>query len=160
TDTLTSIGDQTGRVRAGEGDVTNASIYVKLVDLHARDFSQFDLMDRARAIMQQYPDLRSSVQGVNPLASGGSRLAELELNLRGPDLAHLQDYADRLMAGMRQMPGIVDVDTTVAVRKPELRLDINREKASDLGLDVRDVAATVQTYIAGLPVSKFKEEDQ
>jgi len=160
TDMLTSIGDQSGRVRAGEGDVTNASIYVKLVDLHERDFSQFDVMDRARAIMQQYPDLRSSVQGVNPLASGGSRLAELEINLRGPDLARLQDFADRLMAGMRQKQGIVDVDTTVAVRKPELRLDINREKASDLGLDVRDVAGTVQTYIAGLPVSKFKEDDQ
>jgi HAE1 family hydrophobic/amphiphilic exporter-1 len=160
TDTFTSIGDQTGRVRAGEGDVTNASIYVKLVDLHARDFSQFEVMDRVRGILAAYPDLRTSVQGVNPLSSGGSRLAELEINLRGPDLSRLQDYADRLMAGMREMQGVVDVDTTVAVRKPELRLDIDREKASDLGLDVQDVAATVQTYIAGLPVSKFKEEDQ
>ncbi|HWP65635.1 MAG TPA: efflux RND transporter permease subunit [Candidatus Limnocylindria bacterium] len=160
TDTLTSIGDQSGRLRAGEGDVTSASIYVKLVDLHERAVSQFEVMDRARAILRQYPDLRSSVQGVNPLASGGARLAELEINLRGPDLGRLQDYADRLMAGMREMPGIVDVDTTMAVRKPELRLDIEREKASDLGLDVRDVAATVQTYIAGLPVSKFKEDDQ
>jgi len=160
TDTLTSIGDQTGRVRAGEGDVTSASIYVKLVDLHERTFSQFEVMDRARAILQAYPDLRTSVQGINPLSSGGSRLAELEINLRGPDLGRLQEFADRLMAGMREMHGVVDVDTTVAVRKPELRLDIDREKASDLGLDVQSVAAAVQTYIAGLPVSKFKEEDQ
>jgi HAE1 family hydrophobic/amphiphilic exporter-1 len=160
TDTLASIGDQSGRVRAGEGDVTNANIYVRLVDLHERDFSQFDVMDEARAVLHRYPDLRASVQGVNPLSSGGSRLAELELNLRGPDLSRLQEYADRLMAGMREMPGVVDVDTTVAVRKPELRLEIDREKASDLGLDVQSVAATVQTYIAGLPVSKFKEDDQ
>jgi HAE1 family hydrophobic/amphiphilic exporter-1 len=160
TDTLTSIGDQTGRVRAGEGDVTNASIYVKLVDLHERDFSQFEVMDRARGILHTYPDLRSSVQGINPLSSGGSRVAELEINLRGPDLVRLQEYADRLMAGMREMHGVVDVDTTVAVRKPELRLDIDREKASDLGLDVQSVAGAVQTYIAGLPVSKFKEDDQ
>jgi HAE1 family hydrophobic/amphiphilic exporter-1 len=160
TDVLTSIGDQTGRVRAGEGDVTSGSIYVKLIDLHERDFSQFDVMAEARRILGDSPDLRTAVQGINPLASGGSRIAELELELRGPELSRLQEFAGKLMDGMRRMPGVVDVDTTVAVRKPELRLEIDREKASDLGLDVHDVAATVQTYIAGLPVSKFKEADQ
>jgi HAE1 family hydrophobic/amphiphilic exporter-1 len=157
---LATIGDQSGRVRAGEGDVTAGSIYVQLVDMHARDVPQFALMDQAREILRDYPDLRSSVQGINPLATGGARIADVELNLRGPDLPRLQDYAERLMAGMREMPGLVDVDTTLAVRTPELRLDIDREKASDLGLNVQDVASTVQTFIAGLPVSKFKEGDQ
>jgi HAE1 family hydrophobic/amphiphilic exporter-1 len=64
------------------------------------------------------------------------------------------------MQGMRKLPGLVDVDTTAAVRTPELRLAIDRDKASDLGVNVQDVAATVQTYIAGQPVSKFKEHDQ
>ena len=157
---LATIGDQSGRVRAGRGRRDAGSIYVQLVDLEERDFSQFDVMDDARLILNDYPDLRTSVQGINPLASGGARISDVELNLRGPDLARLQEYADRLMAGMRQMPGMVDVDTTLAVRTPELRLDIDREKASDLGLNVQDVASTVQTFIAGLPVSKFKEGDQ
>jgi HAE1 family hydrophobic/amphiphilic exporter-1 len=157
---LTTIGDQSGRVRAGEGDVTAGSIYVQLVDMHERDFTQFAVMDDARRILGEYPDLRTSVQGINPLATGGARIADVELNLRGPDLHRLQNYAERLMAGMRELPGLVDVDTTLAVRTPELRLDIDREKASDLGLNVQDVASTVQTFIAGLPVSKFKEEDQ
>src|SRR5437870_1546353 len=91
---------------------------------------------------------------------GGQRLSELELNLRGPDLDKLQDYADRLMAGMRQLPGLVDIDTSLAVRTPELRLVIDRDKASDLGVNVQDIAATVQTYIAGQPVSKYKEADE
>jgi HAE1 family hydrophobic/amphiphilic exporter-1 len=157
---LGTIGDQSGRVRAGEGDVTAGSIYVQLLDLEEREFSQFDVMEDARRILKDYPDLRTSVQGINPLATGGARIADVELNLRGPDLPRLQGYADRLMAGMRTMPGMVDVDTTLAVRTPELRLDIDREKASDLGLNVQDVASTVQTFIAGLPVSKFKEGDQ
>jgi multidrug efflux pump subunit AcrB len=97
------------------------------------------------------------VQGINPLATGGARIADVELNLHGPDLHRLQDYAERLMAGIREMSGMVDVDTTLAVRTPELRLEIDREKASDLGLNVQDVASTVQTFIAGLPVSKYKE---
>ena len=100
------------------------------------------------------------MQGINPLASGGQRLSDLELNLRGPDLDKLEDYADRLMAGMRKLPGLVDVDTSLAVRTPELRLVIDRDKASDLGVNVQDVAATVQTYVAGQPISKYKEGDE
>src|SRR5437867_2187677 len=117
-------------------------------------------MADARWLMRQYPDLRTAVQGINPLASGGQRLSDLELNLRGPDLDKLEDYADRLMTGLRQLPGLVDVDTSLAVRTPELRLMIDRDKASDLGVNVQDVAATVQTYVAGQPVSKYKEGDE
>src|SRR5438093_108682 len=160
TDVLTTIGDQSGRVKPGEGDVTTGSIYVRLKDLGERNYSQFDVMADARWIMRQYPDLRTAVQGINPLASGGQRLSDLELNLRGPDLDKLEEYADRLMAGMRQLPGLVDVDTSLAVRTPELRLMIDRDKASDLGVNVQDVAATVQTYVAGQPVSKYKEGDE
>jgi HAE1 family hydrophobic/amphiphilic exporter-1 len=160
TNVLSTIGDQTGRVKAGEGDVTSGTIYVKLTDLRERAFSQFEVMEDARTILAEYPDLRSSVHGINPLSSGGSRIAEVELNLRGPDLAQLQAYADRLIAGMRRLPGLVDVDTSLAVRMPELRLLIDREKASDQGVNVQDIAATVQTFIAGQPVSKFKEADQ
>src|SRR5262245_12450808 len=79
TDVLTTIGDQTGRVKPGQGDVTSGSLYVRLVDLHERPFSQFDVMADARWILRQYPDLRTAVQGINPLASGGQRLSELEL---------------------------------------------------------------------------------
>jgi HAE1 family hydrophobic/amphiphilic exporter-1 len=61
---------------------------------------------------------------------------------------------------MRRLPGLVDVDTTLAVRTPELRLLIDREKASDQGVNVQDIAATVQTLVAGQPISKFKESDQ
>src|SRR5204863_6232273 len=86
TDVLTTIGDQSGRVKPGEGDVTSGSIYVRLVDLRERSFSQFEVMDDARRLLAAYPDLRTSVQGVNPLSTGGTRMADLELDLRGPDL--------------------------------------------------------------------------
>src|SRR5438876_869293 len=116
TDVLATIGDTSGRVKAGEGDVTSGSIYARMVDLRARRFSQFDVMADARRLLTEYPDLRASVQGVNPFSTGGQRLSDVELNLRGPDLGRLQTYADRLMAGMRELPGLVDVDTTLAVR--------------------------------------------
>src|SRR5437870_12179563 len=116
-------------------------------------------MADARRLLAEYPDLRTSVQGVNPFSTGGQRLSDVELNLRGPDLDRLQAYADRVMPAMRELPGLVDVDTTLAVRTPELRLLIDREKASDQGVNVQDIAATVQTYVAGQPISKYKEAD-
>jgi HAE1 family hydrophobic/amphiphilic exporter-1 len=64
------------------------------------------------------------------------------------------------MAGMRQVRGIVDVDTTRTARTPEIRLQIDREKASDQGVNVQDIAATVQTFVGGAPVSKYKEADE
>ena len=159
-DVLTTAGDQSGRVKAGQGDVTTGSIYVRLTDLHERKFSQFDVMADARAILKEYPDLRTGVQGINPFVSGGQRNAPFELHLRGPELARLQDLGDRMMRGLRELPGLVDVDSSQAMRAPELRLEIDREKASDLGVDVQDIAATVQMYVAGQPVSKYKEGDQ
>jgi len=156
---LTTIGDTTGRVKPGEGDVTTGSIYVRLVDLSQRNYSQFVVMADARKIFADYPDLRASVQGVNIFVGGGIRVSDLEFNLRGPSLERLQDYADKIMARMREEPGFVDIDTTLSVRKPELRTLIDRKKASDFGIQIEDIASTLQTFVGGEPVSKYKEED-
>ncbi|MFQ5666915.1 MAG: efflux RND transporter permease subunit, partial [Candidatus Binatia bacterium] len=62
---LTTIGDSSGRLKAGEGPVTEGAIYVRLAQLGLRQLSQFATMERARAMLAQYPDLRASVQNVN-----------------------------------------------------------------------------------------------
>jgi len=160
TNILTTIGDTTGRVKAGEGDVTNGSIYARIVDLSERDYSQFDVMADAREIFNDYPDLRVSVQGVNLFAGGGTRATDLEFNLRGPSLERLQEYSDKIIARMRDLAGIVDIDTTLSVRKPELRAIIDRKKASEFGIQIGDIASALQTFVGGEPVSKYKEEDE
>ncbi|MEK7210980.1 MAG: efflux RND transporter permease subunit, partial [Candidatus Binatota bacterium] len=160
TNILTTIGDTTGRVKPGEGDVTTGSIYARLVDLSARNYSQFNVMADAREIFNDYLDLRVSVQGVNLFAGGGTRATDLEFNLRGPSLARLQEYSDKVIARMRELPGVVDIDTTLSVRKPELRTIIDRKKASEFGIQIEDIASTLQTFVGGEPVSKYKEEDE
>lgn len=157
---LTTIGDATGTLRAGEGPVTEASIYVQLRDLRHRKESQFELMQRAREILATFPDLRASVQNINLFMGGGQRYTEIELDLTGPSLTKLEEYSRRLMAGMRRIPGIVDVDTTLSVRQPELRVHIHREKAADLGLRVEDIATTLRTFVAGEVVTKYKEDQE
>ena len=55
------------------------------------------------------------------------------------------------------MPGAVDVDTTLVVGKPELQVSIDREKAADLGVQVADIAQTLQLLVGGLKVSTYAE---
>ncbi|MBI4523801.1 MAG: efflux RND transporter permease subunit, partial [Deltaproteobacteria bacterium] len=112
TNILTTIGNTTGKVKPGEGDVTTGSIYARLVDLKERNYSQFEVMGEARKIFESYPDLRVSVQPVNIFVGGGTRASDLEFNIRGPSLGKLQEYTDQVMARMRQSQGFVDIDTT------------------------------------------------
>ena len=158
THVLSTIGDSTGRLKAGEGPVTEGSLYVRLADLGQRPVSQFQVMEQARTLLTQYPDLRASVQSVNMFMGGGQRYTEIELDITGPSLEKLEHYSNQVMAGMRAIPGIVDVDTTLSVRQPELRVQINRQKASDFGIKVQDIAAALRTLVGGEPVTKFKEE--
>jgi HAE1 family hydrophobic/amphiphilic exporter-1 len=155
---LTTIGDASGRLRAGTGPVTQGAIYVQLRDLDRRDRSQQAVMNEARTILRDYPDLRASVQNVNLFGGGGQRLTEIELDLTGPSLDQLSRYADHVMRGMKETPGMVDVDTTLSVRQPELRVEISRLKASEFGVKVQDVASTLQTLVGGEPVTTFKDE--
>ncbi len=65
------------------------------------------------------------------------------------------------MAGMRAVPGLVDVDTTLSVRQPELRVQIDREKASDFGINVREHRRPpCAPWSAASRSRKFKEEQE
>jgi HAE1 family hydrophobic/amphiphilic exporter-1 len=160
THTFIVIGDTTGRVTKGQGDVTTASIYVRLVDLREREYTQFAVMDEARDIMADYPDLRSAVQDVSAISGGGFRQVEIDLNLRGPDMEKLQEYSGQIARWMRDQGYYVDVDTSLSLRKPELRVRPKRERASDLGVSIGALSSTVNVLVGGEPVSKYKEFDE
>lgn len=156
---MTQIGDVTGRAAPGEGSVTEGSIYIRLVELGQRQpkFTQFEVMKSVREMMHDYPDLRTSVQ-VPAVISTGTANADVEFQLTGPDLTRLYDYADHIVATLRATPGLADVDTTLKSRKPELRVVVDRERASDLGVQIEDVASTLRTLVGGEIVSDFKDE--
>ncbi len=148
---LTSIGN------VAEGDVTQGTIYVRLSDLETRKFTQFDVMKDARKLMAKYPTLRVSVQNIGSISMGGGRQAQLTFTLSGPDLDKLMEYGDSITAEMRKIKGLVDVDTTLSNRKPELRVYVDRKKASDLGVQVAHIASSLNVFVGGEQVSKYKE---
>lgn len=157
---LSTIGDTSGRLGRGEGDVTRGNIYVRLVDLNERDYSQFDVMSQARKIFDEYPDWRTGVSDVDPLRSGSSNNYAIDINLVGPDLDVLNDYTEKLIQKLRSYPGLRDVDTNSSPRRPELQVLIDRERAADLGVSAESVASTLAVLVGGDPVTTFKDGDE
>ncbi|MFP5262497.1 MAG: efflux RND transporter permease subunit [Blastocatellia bacterium] len=152
TDTLVTVG-------GGQQEVVNtASIYVKLADIKDREASQEQMMVRARALLKKYPkELRTSVQQVAAISGGGQRNADVQYVISGPDLNKLNSYSDALLEKMKTIPDVVDADSSLISGKPELRVEIDRARAADLGVRVGDVAQALNTLVAGQKISTFNE---
>src|SRR4051794_26443259 len=99
---FSTIGQVTGgRTVKGQGDVTRGTIYVRMTDLEDRDFSQFAVQQQAREIFKNYPDLRVSVNDVSAF-QGGRRPQTFQVNLAGPDIQRLSQYAGKLIEGLKK----------------------------------------------------------
>jgi HAE1 family hydrophobic/amphiphilic exporter-1 len=150
--TLLTIGDDQQRTR------NLGTIYVKLTRVSEREESQFDIMARVRSeVLPQYSSLalRAQVAPVSPFRAGQN--SEIMFWVGGPDLDRLAEYASRLMEVLRSQPGVADPDTNLVVGNPELGVRIDRAKAADLGVQVQDIAATMNVLVGGLEVTDYYE---
>jgi multidrug efflux pump subunit AcrB len=135
-----------------------ANIYVHLIDPEKRPESQRDIMNRVRKeiVARESKDLRIDVTQSSQISSGQSQ-AQVQYTIAGPDLKRLERYTGEILERMRKVPGAVDVDSSLVVGNPEMRVRIDREGAANLGVDVADVANTLALLVGGLKVSTFEE---
>jgi hydrophobic/amphiphilic exporter-1 (mainly G- bacteria), HAE1 family len=135
-------------------------VFVKLLPVDARSQAQFRIMDEVRTrVLPQFAadQLRTSVSQVAAISGGGMANKEIAFFVTGPDLRKLGQYSERLAAALARTPGVVDVDTTLVLGKPEISVKLDRAKAAELGVQVADVAATLQTMVAGQKISTYNE---
>jgi HAE1 family hydrophobic/amphiphilic exporter-1 len=151
TDTLTTVGGGTAQV------VNSGTIYVKLTDIGQRQKSQEMLMSDTRELLKDFPDLRTGVQQVQAFSGGGFRNANVQFLISGPDLNKLKEYSEKILERMKSIPDAVDVDTTLISGKPEVRLNIDRAAAGDLGVRVADISQALNTLVAGQQATTYNE---
>jgi hydrophobic/amphiphilic exporter-1 (mainly G- bacteria), HAE1 family len=135
-------------------------VFVKLVPVQERKQAQFQIMDEVRTqVLPRFAadDLRTSVSHVAAIAGGGFTNKEVAFFVSGPDLRKLGEFSQQIAAALNKTPGVVDVDTTLVLGKPELSVKLDRAKAADLGVQVADVASTLQTMVAGQKISTYNE---
>jgi len=91
-----------------------------------------------------------------PYAPGALGFSQpIQFVVQNPSFAVLGQAMDTFVTRARAIPGITNVDTDLRVNKPELRVTFDRDRAEDLGVPVRDVAAALQTFLGGRRVSTF-----
>ena len=148
---------------------TGSSNYsVQLTPIEARDRSQQELMRVARQRLMKYKGVRMSVSGGTDISGassaggrgGGGSSNRLSMIVQGPDIDQLQTYAYTLLAKVREIDGVTDSDTSFEPTQPELRINIDRQRAADLGVSLDSLASSLRTLVGGEEVSKYKEGDE
>jgi HAE1 family hydrophobic/amphiphilic exporter-1 len=144
------------------------SFNITMTPLEERTISQQTLMVRARQMLRKYQGARISVSGGTDISGastgrgggpGGGGFNRLNILIQGPDIEQLQQYTVQLMDKVHEIPGVVDVDTNFEATQPELRINVDRARAADLGVDIDSLANSLRTLVGGEEVSEFKDGD-
>jgi HAE1 family hydrophobic/amphiphilic exporter-1 len=136
------------------GTVTNGEIYVKLLPRDERSATQNELMVAARK--QLSPIVATDISVLVGGGIGGA-MAPLQVELRGPDVGELQRLSSELMTRVKAIPGVVDVRSSLGDPKPEYRIDVNRDIANEVGLDIGQIATTIRPVLAGETATSWED---
>lgn len=153
--TLLTVGDDS------EKTANLAGIRVLLTDPETRDLTQEVLMNRARGeVIGKLPKtIRASVGEVSDMGAVGGTAA-ITYALSGSDPATLERLAREISEKLAKVPGAVDVDNSMIVGKPEAKVAIDRDRAADLGVQVSDIANTLQIFVGGVKASTFPDDNE
>ncbi len=133
-----------------------ASIYVRLVDRKARSRSVDQMSGVLRERLRQVPGITVTHVGLTD-AVGGNK--QVEFSLQGTDLKELERLTRLVMDKISGIPGLVDLDSSLKADKPTIEVDVKRDAASDLGLSVAQIAASLRTLVAGQTVGNWRAPD-
>jgi hydrophobe/amphiphile efflux-1 (HAE1) family protein len=152
---FSAIGDDgpDGIGRANEG-----MMFGTLVPREARERTVQELLRDARETLGSVPGRQIRIFNPAEMMRSGTQSAAMELEIRGNlPLEDLAAWSDRLMERLSEHSGFVDLDRSLKLGLPELRVIPDREKAAALGVDGRTLAEAVQMMIGGMDVGVFKE---
>ncbi len=161
--TLTTVGTRSG------GDINRAGMFVRLQDSRERTFSfsrlwdglikgdpgatfrgnftQREKMAEIRTRLKKVADLQLSVRNLTSLRQGAP--VDIDFAITGPDADRLLSFSNELREQAKQIPGLVDVYSTLQIDNPELLVNIDRERAAAMGVEVREIADTLRVAVGG-----------
>jgi hydrophobic/amphiphilic exporter-1 (mainly G- bacteria), HAE1 family len=130
-----------------------ASVSVRLVDRKDRKRGLEELSTEWRKRLAQVPGITVTAVGPRDSVGGGK---QVEFSLQGSDLRELETQARRVLAVVKDIPGVVDLDSSVKPNKPTIEVDVKRDAANDLGLNVQTIGNNLRTLVAGTTVGLWR----
>ena len=144
--------------RDGIGRPNAGLMFATLSPLDQRDRDAQEIIRDARAVLGAIPGQKIKIFDPSTMQGGGGSGAQFEVMLRGNlALGELDQVADRFIAALGARGGFVDLDKSLKLGLPEVRIVPDREKAAELGVDASTLAQVVQLMVGGLDVGVFKE---
>ena len=135
------------------GTVDEGKIYVRMKPKHERSIN---VEDFARMLRAETKNVAGVTLSVFTSDFGGGR-KQLQFQLRGNDLASINQAAEQVMDVVRSVPGAVDVGLSTKGQKPELVVDLNRGVAGTLGVTVGQVAQSLRPAFAGIEAGDWQD---
>jgi HAE1 family hydrophobic/amphiphilic exporter-1 len=138
------------------------TIFVQMVGVEMRSFSQQDWADRVRRELlprYAYLGLQTQVGAVSEFGGSGN-FQPVDYVITGPDLRVLTRAAAAGEKILRETPGVVDIRSSLIGGKPQVGITVDRARAADLGVSVLDAAAALRVLIGGQKVSTYSEGGQ
>ena len=140
----------------GGGEMQNGQAIVILKPWSDREQTTDDVVEQVARDLAKIPGVRALPQVRQGLVRGGGQ--PLQLVLGGPDYAQLVEWRDRLQARLETNPNLTGVDSDYKQTRPQLRVNIERDRAADLGVSVADIGNTLQTMLGSSRVTTFVDE--
>mgnify|MGYP002784569689 FL=1 len=158
---LTDVPEVRGRLAiAGTPDVSASLVVAPLKDWSERSRSQQQISAEINPQLRRIAGVRAVVQTPGAFGQRGSgRPIEFVLQSSGT-YEDLQKYAEDILAKAREFPGLENLDTDLKLNSPEFKIDIDRSKVADLGLEVTAVGRTLETLLGGRQVTRFEQNGE
>lgn len=152
---LTTAGEGSGGMGFSTEGGNSGTIMINLVDQNKRERNMAQIINELRQKIGTYPDaqIKFSEQGFS--FSSGS---DLEVKISGDSLDELENIANRILILLAEVEGVYDLKSSVEDVRPELHVNIDREKANLYGLTTAQIASTVHDALLGRVVSIYQEK--
>ena len=142
----------------GNPTVAQGSVIYRTADWESRNRTTLDLAKELQPKVAGLPGVNAFL--ITPPSLGqGFRSRPLTYVIQTSDsYENLSKVVAAFMAEIAQNPGIVGPDVDLRLNKPELRIEVNRERAADLGVSVEVVAKAIETMLGGRTVTRYKRD--
>lgn len=132
---------------------------VGAADWDKRTRSTFDLMDEVTAKLQAIPDVRAFAIMRSALGGGGLG-RPVQFVLQGNTYEELVQWRDTLIEKAAENPNLLRIDSDYKETTPQLTVNIDRERAADLGVSISDIGGTLETMLGQRRVSRYLDRGQ
>src|SRR5215218_1679764 len=141
------------------GEIRSSELQVKTTPKGGRKRSIFDIKAEVRERLRRIPFIEAKVAGP-PMLQGTPYQPPINLYVRGDDMGQLQRVNDELLARLKNVPGAVDVASSLVTGKPEMVARVNRDLAADLGFTMGSVSGQLRGMIEGIVATKLRDGDR